>query len=313
MKAVIITDKAVHLEESEEPTIGTEELLVEVKSAGLNAADILQKNGFYPAPIGIPQNIPGLEFAGTVVDVGSKTRGFTKGDRVMGIVGGAAQAELTTIHYTNALHIPENMDTITAGGFCETYLTAFDALIRQINLHMGERILINGAAGGVGLSAIAIARAINANVVASARHLNHHSAIANLGAIPITPEQVTQFGPYNAILELIGALNLESNLETIAEDGRISIIGVGAGAKAEIDLRTVMAKRIKLFGSTLRARSTHSKAVLVDDARSQLLPLLEKNLLPITIHSSFNAQNVAEAYESFTTPGKLGKILLTFE
>lgn len=312
MQAVTIDNGEIKIAEVADPNCGSEDLLVRVASAGLNAADILQKKGLYPAPKGIPQNIPGLEFAGQVVKCGDKTTGFVPGDMVMGVVGGGAQAELTTIHYSNAIKIPQNVDIIHAGGFCETYLTAFDALVRQANLKMGEKVLVNGAAGGVGLSAITIASLLNSQVFASARHKEHHNYIQQLGATPVVPEETHKYAPFNVILELVGGINMEDNLSSINEDGRITVIGVGAGAKCEVDLRILMAKRIKLFGSTLRARSTQSKAILTAEVQSQLIPLLSAEKLPVTVASTYHFNDAAQAYKAFATPGKLGKVILRF-
>lgn len=312
MQAVTIENNEIKIAEVADPVCGSEDLLVKVSSAGLNAADILQTKGLYPAPKGLPQNIPGLEFAGEIIKCGDKTTGFSPGEMVMGIVGGGAQAEVTTIHYSNALKVPENIDIVHAGGFCETYITAFDALIRQANLKMGEKVLVNGASGGVGLSAITIASLLNAQVFASARHKEHHSYIKELGATPVLPEETSKHAPFNVILELVGGINMQDNLNSISEDGRITVIGVGAGAKCEIDLRVLMAKRIKLFGSTLRARSTQAKAILTGEVRSQLIPLLSAGKLPVTVASTFAFSDAPNAYEAFTTPGKLGKVILRF-
>lgn len=312
MHAVQIVDAEVELREVPDPVPGSEELLIKTTSAGLNAADVLQKNGFYPAPPNVPQDIPGLELAGEVVAMGSQTTGFQIGDKVMGIVAGGAQAELCTIHYTTALHVPEGMDLVTAGGFCETYFTAYDALMRQAHLQPGERLLINGAAGGVGLSAISLAVSLSARVTASARNIEHHGFLEGLGAKALAPSDVDGSGPYDVILELVGAINLKSDLAELATEGRLSIIGVGAGAKSEIDLRVVMSKRARIFGSTLRARPHHAKATLVDEFRARILPLHQQQKVPVTIAATFTKDQVKQAYETFTKPGKLGKIILTF-
>lgn len=312
MRAVVIVDKQVRIDTVQDPTCGSEELLVKVKAAGLNAADILQKNGFYPAPPGIPQEIPGLEFAGIVKEVGSQTAGFKVGDAVMGVVGGAAQAEFCKIHYSNAILVPKSMELISAGGFCETYFTAYDALIRQARLQMSEKVLINGAAGGVGLSAIALAGALNARVIASARHPEHHETLRRLGAEPILASVSDQYGPYDVILELVGAVNLPSDLADLAMEGRLSVIGVGAGAKSEIDLRILMAKRARIFGSTLRARSIEAKALLAQEITAHVLPLYELGKAPVTLACTFDFNEVQQAYDSFAQPGKLGKIVMTF-
>ena len=312
MRAVTIVDKQVQVGEAPDPICGSEELLVEVKAAGLNAADVLQKNGLYPAPPGIPQYIPGLELAGIIKEMGDQVSGFNIGDSVMGVVGGAAQAELCKIHYTNAIPVPKEMDLISAGGFCETYFTAYDALVRQANLQWSDKLLINGAAGGVGLSAIALGLAMNAQVIASARHLEHHDILRQLGAVPIVPSDSERYGPYNVILELVGAPNMQANLANLATEGRISVIGISSGAKSEIDLRILMAKRARIFGSTLRARSTHAKASLIQEMTTHVLPLFGPDKLPVTIAATYPFSEVRQAYEMFTKPGKMGKIILTF-
>ncbi|TAN24148.1 MAG: NAD(P)H-quinone oxidoreductase [Actinomycetota bacterium] len=312
MRAVVIADKQVQVGEAPDPICGSEELLIEVKAAGLNAADISQKNGLYPAPPGIPQEIPGLEIAGIVKEMGNQVAGFSIGDTVMGIVGGAAQAELCKIHFTNAVPVPKGMDLISAGGFCETYFTAYDALVRQANLQWSEKLLINGAAGGVGLSAIALGRTMNAQVIASARHSEHHENLRQLGAVPILPDDLKQFGPYDVILELVGAPNLQNDLTNLAMEGRISVIGIAAGARTEIDLRTLMSKRSRIFGSTLRARSTHAKALLVRELETHVLPLYGQGKLPVTIAATYPFSEVQRAYDKFARPGKMGKIILTF-
>ena len=312
MRAVTIVDKQVQVGEVPDPICGSEELLVEVRAAGLNAADVLQKNGLYPAPPGIPQHIPGLEIAGTVKEMGDQVSGFNIGDSVMGVVGGAAQAELCKIHFTNAIRVPKDMDLTSAGGFCETYFTAYDALVRQAGLQWSEKLLINGAAGGVGLSAIALGLAMNAQVIASARHVEHHNILRQLGAVPILPSDSEHYGPYNVILELVGALNMQGNLANLAMEGRISVIGIGSGAKSEIDLRILMAKRARIFGSTLRARSTHAKATLVQEITTHVMPLFGSGKLPVTIAATYPIAEVHQAYEMFAKPGKMGKIILTF-
>ena len=312
MKAAVIADKDIDVVEVSDPVCGSEELLIEVTAAGLNAADLLQKNGYYPAPPGIPQDIPGLEFSGIVKQTGDQTTGFKVGDAVMGLVGGAAQAELCKIHYSNAIHVPDSLDLVLAGGFCETYFTAYDALAGQAELRLSEKLLINGSAGGVGLSAIALGAAMNARVFASARHPEHHDTLRRLGAQPLLPSEAENNGPYDVILELVGAPNLESDLQMLASGGRISIIGVGAGARSEIDLRVLMGKRGRIHGSTLRARDTAAKAELSKQMIRHVIPLIDTGHAPVTVAATFDLAQVKKAYEAFAAPGKLGKIILTF-
>src|SRR3954447_22056659 len=167
MRAATIRDGSVVLEEHPDPEPGAGEILIRVHAAGLNGADMLQRKGHYPAPPGSPQDIPGLELAGEVVSNGPGAGRFEPGDRVMAVVGGGAQAELATVHERAAMPVPDALDWPQAGGFPETFTTAHDAIFTQADLKTGERLLVHGAAGGVGTSAIQIARAAGASVTAT--------------------------------------------------------------------------------------------------------------------------------------------------
>lgn len=312
MKAVHINNGELRLEEVEQPVPVGSELLVRVVSAGLNGADLLQARGLYPPPPGYPPDIPGLEFAGTVVAAGPRATRFHLGAEVMGIVGGAGQAEYVLIEESTAVAVPSELPLELAGGFPETFFTAYDAIFLQAGLKMGDRICIHGGAGGVGVAAIQLAVACGAIVTTTVRSLQHHERLAQLGARVIEPSQFSGSGPYDVILELVGASNLRSNLEEIGVGGRISIIGVGAGATTEIDLRMLMARRAQLMGSTLRARTTAEKTVVANRVAAAVLPLIQGGRVNLIVHQSFPAVRVQEAYASFAQGGKLGKILLTF-
>lgn len=312
MKAVRINNGELQLEEVEQPVPAGSELLVRVVSAGLNGADLLQARGLYPPPPGYPPDIPGLEFAGTVVAAGPRATRFHLGAAVMGIVGGAGQAEYVLIEESTAIAVPPELPLKLAGGFPETFFTAYDAMFLQAHLRMGENICIHGGAGGVGVAAIQLALACGAVVTTTVRGLQHHERLTQLGAKVIEPSQFSGSGPYDVILELVGASNLPSNLEEIGVEGRISIIGIGAGAKTEIDLRMLMTRRARLMGSTLRARSTAEKTALATRVAASILPLIQAGKVNVIVHQSFPAAKVQEAYASFAQGGKMGKILLTF-
>ncbi len=312
MIAVTIEDGAVAPQEQPDPVAGTGELLVRVKAAGLNGADILQRAGAYPPPPGYPVDIPGLEFAGVVEAVGEGATRFAPGDRVMTITGGGGQAELATVHERVAMPVPEGVEWEAAGGFAETFLTAHDAIITQCGLRPGERLLINGAAGGVGTAGIQIAKLAGAHVTASVRDESRRAAVAELGAdVVCGPDEVAGHGPYDVVLELVGGPNIETSINNLSFDGRIVVIGVGGGFKAEINLLALMGKRGTLRGSTLRARPLEQKAAVSRAVEKELLPALASGSISVPITASFPLQEVAAAYDRFTDGSKLGKIVLT--
>jgi NADPH:quinone reductase-like Zn-dependent oxidoreductase len=312
MRAVVIHDGDLLVEERPTPTPGPTEVLVAVKSAGLNGADILQRRGFYPAPAGAPVDIPGLEFAGEIVEIGSDVTSLNVGARVMGIVAGGAQATHCVIDASHALVVPDSVDLVAAGGFAEAFSTAHDALVTQARLRPGDRVLISGAAGGVGTAAVQIAAALGATVIASVRDEKRHDEVHRLGATHvISPDDVGHHGPYDVVLELVGAPSLEVALANLALNARISVIGVGAGAKVEVNLLSLMGARAQLTGATLRARSREDKASVATGVRDDLLPLLASGTLHVPILATYPIDEVGSAYERFTAGSKLGKIVLT--
>lgn len=310
--AATISDGAVAPAEQHDPVAGAGELLVRVRAAGLNGADILQRAGAYPPPPGFPADIPGLEFAGEVIAIGDGVRRFAVGDRVMTITGGGGQAELATVHESVAMPVPEGVDWPAAGGFAEAFLTAHDAIFGQGQLRPGERLLINGAAGGVGTAAIQLGRLTGAHVTASVRDETKREAVAALGADAVLdPADVAGGGPYDVVLELVGAPNVAESIKALNTDGRIVVIGVGAGFKAEINLLALMGKRAVLRGSTLRARPLEEKAMVSRAVEREVLPALAAGKITVPIVGTFPLAEVNAAYERFTAGGKLGKIVLT--
>lgn len=313
MRAVVISEGRLSVEERPTPTILPTQVLVRVVSAGLNGADILQARGVYPPPAGIPADMPGLEFAGTVVECGDAVTTASIGDRVMAILGGAAQAEYVAVEANHLLAVPDHVALDVAGAFPETYLTAHDALFRQGGLKHGERLLVQGGAGGVGLAALQLGVAAGALVTSSIRDGSPHSGgILSLGGTAIGQSELAGSGPYDVVLELVGAPNLPQDLDVLASCGRIVVIGIGAGALAQLNLAMMMAKRARLSASTLRSRSTSEKAELVDEFARTSLRLLESGALTIPISASVAASDVQVAYDSFVEGGKFGKIILTF-
>ena len=303
-------DGEVFVEEHPDPELGSGEVLVRVKAAGLNGADMMQKRGFYPAPPGAPQDIPGLEFAGEVVGLGPGAQRFTEGDRVMAVVAGGAQAELATVHERAAMPVPDGVDWPQAGGIPEVFTTAHDALFTQAELQPGEHLLVHGGAGGVGTAGIQLARAMGARVTATVRTEALRASVAELGADVIAPEGFEERGPFDVILELVGAPNLDADVKSLALLGRVAVIGISAGAKGELNLGALMGVRGKVMSSTLRPRSLEEKAIAARLVERSVLPLIASGTVKVPVHATYPLEDAAAAYEAFAAGGKLGKIVL---
>jgi NADPH:quinone reductase len=311
MRAATIRDQEIVIEEHPDPVPGNGEVLVRVRGAGLNGADMMQRRGLYPAPPGSPQDIPGMELAGEVVALGRGAERFAIGERVMAIVGGGAQAELAVVHERQLMRVPDGLDWPAAGGLPEVFTTAHDALFTQAALRPGEHLLVHGGAGGVGTAAIQLAQATGARVTATVRREELREQVAAFGAGVIAPEGFAERGPFDVILELVGAPNLPENLQALATGGRVVVIGVSAGVKAELNLLALMGKRARIHGSTLRSRPLEEKALTARLLEREVLPLFAAGALRVPVAETFPIEQAAAAYERFAEGGKLGKIVLT--
>jgi NADPH:quinone reductase len=311
MRAATIREGRIEVVEHPDPEPQDGQLLVRVRAAGLNGADMLQLAGGYPAPPGSPPDIPGLELAGEVVAVGRRVGRFEVGDRVMSLVSGGGQAELAVVHERTAMPVPEELDWAAAGGVPETFTTAHDALFTQAGLTVGERLLVHGAAGGVGMAAVQLGVMAGARVTATVRHEQARERIAALGVNAIAPQAFSDSGPFDVILELVGAINLDENLDALATGGRIAVIGVGAGAAAEIKLHKLMQKRGRIHGSTLRSRPIEEKAVAARLVEKMVLPGFASGDLSVPVAATYPLEEAAAAYERFKAGAKFGKIVLT--
>ena len=298
------------MEEHPDPSPGAGEALVRVKAAGLNGADMHQRLGRYPAPPGVPQDIPGLELAGEVAQTGDGASRFKPGDRVMGIVAGGGQAELAVVHERILMPVPGDLSWPEAGGVPEVFTTAHDAIFTQAGLCSGEHLLVHGGAGGVGTAAIQLARAAGARVTATVRDPQLRERVAEFGARAIPPDGFAEHGPFDVVLELVGAPNLADNVNSLATGGRIVVIGIGAGAQGEVNLGMLMAKRGRIQASTLRPRPLEEKALTARALERSVLPLLADGTVRVPIAATYPLDEAEAAYERFTAGGKLGKIVL---
>jgi NADPH2:quinone reductase len=310
MRAVTIHEGQVRVQERPDPAPGPGEALVRVHAAGLNGADMMQRRGRYPAPPGAPKDIPGLELAGEVAARGPGADRFADGDRVMGIVAGGGQAELAVVNQQILVAVPENLSWTEAGGVPEVFTTAHDAVFTQAELRSGEHLLVHGGAGGVGTAAIQLGRAAGAKVTATVRNPDLRADVAALGVEVISPEGFAEHGPFDVILELVGAPNLPEDLAALSTGGRITVIGIAAGAKFELNLGQLMAKRARIHGSMLRARSIEDKALTARALEQSVLPLLASGIVRVLIGHTYPLDEAEQAYDHFAAGGKLGKIIL---
>ena len=311
MRAVTVRDGAVVVEEHPDPSPQAGEILVRVRAAGLNGADVLQMKGGYPAPPGSPADIPGLEFAGEVAECGPGVNRFDPGDRVMAVVGGGGQAELIAVNERLVMPVPEELDWDAAGGVPEVFTTAHDALFSQGALAPGDRLLVHGGAGGVGTAAVQLGTMAGCRVTATTRNEASRAKLTALGAHAIGPEEFEAEGPFDVILELVGAPNMGANLNALAPLGRICVIGVGAGFKAEVNLLALMGKRGSIHASTLRARSLEDKATAARLVEKHVLPGFAGNELTVPVDRTFDLADAPDAYAYFQESGKFGKVVLS--
>lgn len=323
MRCVVYTgaggNEVVSCEERPDPVCGDEEVLIHAAFAGLNGADVAQRGGHYPAPPGWPADIPGLEVAGVVHEVGAKVRGWQVGDRAWGLVGGGGLADRVAVHASCVVPVAERLDARAIAAVPEVFITAHDAVATQAGLRPGEVLLVHGAAGGVGSAAVQIGVAMGATVIGVSRHPEGRDAVTGWGATAIDaegwPERVLELtGGRGAdvILELVGAPNWPGDIHCIARRGRLAIVGIGAGQKVELALRDLMTKRATVFGTTLRARPLGEKVDAITRFHAECGPLFDRGLLDPVIDRAFPWHEAADALARMEGPGKVGKVLLDF-
>lgn len=312
MLALVISEGALELTERPTPEPGARDVTVAVRAAGLNAADLLQRQGLYPAPTGWPDDVPGLEMAGVVSAVGRDADAALLGRRVCAIVGGGAQATHCLVPSEHLVLVPDGVSWDEAGGFAEAFATAHDALVSQARTVRGDRVLISGAAGGVGVAAVQIAHTLGAHVTAVTRTADHQSQLANLGAdATVTPDELSAIERVDVVIELVGASNLTLVQRRLRPGARVVVIGVsGGGSVAEIDLLAFMAQRASLCGSTLRSRSRDEKTGVISSLSHDLVPLWNSGALRVPIARAFDLADASSAYSYFAQPGKFGKVVL---
>jgi putative PIG3 family NAD(P)H quinone oxidoreductase len=321
MRAVVFTGvggrEVMRLEERPDPAPLDHEVVVAATHAGVNTADLAQRAGSYPAPPGAPQDVPGLEVAGTVVACGDAVTGWKVGDRVFGLVGGGGLADRVTVHERHVTAVPSHLGDRDAAAVPEAFITAHDAIVVRADLGLGDVLLVNGANGGVGTAAVQIGLLAGAHVIANARSAEARARLEELGAEPVGPDDVAErvraAGGADVILELVGAPNIAADLDALAPKGRIAIVGTGAGADAQLALGKLMGKRGHIFGTVLRARPLEEKAAAVRAFAHDVVPFLGDGRARPVVDRVFPAELAADAFDHMQRSGKFGKVLIFFE
>ncbi|HVF48164.1 MAG TPA: NAD(P)H-quinone oxidoreductase [Pyrinomonadaceae bacterium] len=298
-------------------------VVVKVAAAGLNRADLLQARGRYPPPAGYSPNIPGLEFAGIVDQVGRGVTRWSVGDRVMGITAGEAQAERLSIDETLLMRVPDNLTLVEAAAVPEAFITAHDALFTLAALGAGESVLIHAVGSGVGLAALQMARAAGAVTLGTSRTMDKLERCTQFGldAAISSAEEVhfaelanekTYEKGVDVILDLVGAAYFAQNLESLAPKGRLVLVGLTSGAITEFDLGVAMRKRLRILGTVLRTRTLVEKAAATRAFAEEMLPLFETGRLRPNLDRIFGADEAAEAYKYLESNESFGKVVLEF-
>ena len=323
MRAVVITEfgdpEVMEVREVHRPTPGPKEVLVRVAASGVNRADLVQRVGKYPAPPGSAKDIPGLEYSGIVGEVGEEVTLWSEGDRVMGILGGGGYAEYVTVHERTAVRIPAGVETGRAGGIPEVFMTAYDALFRQMKLSEGETVLIHAVGSGVGTAAVQLTQSAGVRAIGTSRTQDKVDRALGLGLdVGVLgdadwPHRVMEASGgrgVDVILDLVGGEYLEGNLTVLASGGRQIVVGVPSGAKAEIDLRLLMGKRALIKGTVLRARPLEEKIALAREFENRVCPLFAaRRALPV-IDRTFNPDQAPEAHRYLQENRNFGKVML---
>jgi NADPH2:quinone reductase len=312
-------NEVVRLEERPDPEPGSEDVIVHQRFAGLNPADLQQREGHYPAPHGAPADIPGLEVSGTIVRCGSRVAAWQPGDRVFGLVGGGGLADRVAVHERAVAAVPSMLSDESAAAVPEAFITAHDAVVVQAGLRPGERLLVHGAAGGVGSAAVQLGVRMGARVIGVVRSERGRGLIESFGAEAVADdgfalavsERTAEHGA-DVILELVGAPHFPGDLEALAVGGRIVVVGVGAGQEVSIPLLRLMQRRASVRGTVLRARPLEEKAAAMRAFEREVVPALASGAIRPVVDRVFPAEAITSAFDHLAAPGKTGKVLVQF-
>ena len=324
MKAIVINDfggpEVLARADVETPGPKHGEVLVQVNAVGVNRADILQRRGRYPAPPGVPKDIPGLEYAGVIVETGEGCRRRRVGDRIMGLVGGGACAEYLTIHEDENLSTPPAWSDEEAAAQPEAWFTAFDALERRCRTRRGSVLLVHAVGGGVGLATLQLARRLDCTVIGTSRTAAklerarawglQHAIIPHNKRFSTACLDLTEGRGVDVLVDFIGAAYLEENIRSLAECGQMVIIGLLGGVKATLPLHLVVGRRLSLHGTVLRSRPHREKALLTRAFERHVLPDLiggRLKKLPVEVMAM---EEIGRAHQRIEDNDVFGKIVL---
>ena len=323
MKAILIdkpgNEDVLKLGDFSEPAPGPADLLINVRCVGINRADLMQRQGFYPPPAGASP-ILGLECAGVVAAVGNEVKGWRPGERVMALLPGGGYAERAIVHYGSAMHVPAALTDEEAAAVPEVYLTAFLNLFMLAEVRAGEVVLIHGGGSGVGTASIQLLNLAGARSIVTAgsdakceQCLKFGAGVAiNYNSGPFAPKIKAATNDHGAdvILDSIGAAYLMPNIEALAQGGRLVLIGLMRGAKSEIDLSQVLRRHLKIFGSTLRTRSTAEKAQIVSAFLARFGRELEAGAIRPPVYRTLPIADASQAHRMMQASEHFGKIVL---
>lgn len=306
--------------ERPQPEPGSGDVLIKVAAAGVNRPDVMQRLGRYPPPPGA-SDIPGLEVAGTIESIGADVRGFRAGEAVCALVAGGGYAEYCTAPAPQCLPVPRGLELTAAAAIPETFFTVWTNVFERGRLASGESILIHGGSSGIGTTAIQLARARGARVFATAGSADKCSACERLGAERTVNYQTEDFVAVvrdatggrgvDVVLDMVGAEYFARNIDVLAMEGRLVEIATQRGAKAEINIMTVMQRRLTITGSTLRARSVAEKGAIAAAVREHVWPLIESGAVRPLVHATFPLARAADAHRLMESGAHIGKIVLT--
>jgi NADPH:quinone reductase len=323
MRAVTYTTaggpEVIAINEVPAPTAGQSQVRVRVRAAGLNRADIYQRKGGYSAPPGWPADIPGLEYAGEIESLGPGVTRWQLGDRVMGLVGGGAQAELLAVRDVEVLPMPRSLSFTNAAAIPEVFYTAYDALVTRGRLEAGERVLIHAVGSGVGTAAAQIAKHLGATVIGTSRSAAKLARAAAYGVDVGIDTSRTGLrdgvgGPVDLIVDVIGGPALAEHLGILAPKGRLVILGLMGGRRGEIELDQLLHRRLEIIGSVMRSRGADERAALAGELNARLLPLFEPNggspVLRPVVDKVYPRERIAEAQGVMERNENFGKLVL---
>jgi len=326
MRAIVVTKpggpEVLTEQDRPVPEPGLGQIRVRVRASALNRADLLQRAGGYPAPPGAPADIPGMEYVGEVEALGPSSTLWPVGARVMGIAGGGTHAEYVCVHEREAMPIPANLSFEEAAGVPEAFLTAYDALIRQLSLSAGERLLIHAVGSGVGVAALQVALVTGAIVIGTSRTRSKLDRAKGLGlqyAVDISRDdwpaqvrEITSGKGVDAILDLIGGNYFASSLELLVVRGRLILVGLTAGRSTELNLGMILNRRAHIVGTVLRSRPPEEKFALAREFSERMIPLFESNRLRPVIDRIFSFSEISAAHRYMESNSNFGKIVLSW-